>query len=294
MRIVSIGEILWDVFDDAEHLGGAVFNFAAHAARLGHQIFFVSAVGDDERGRRALERTTALGLSTRYVSTTSEAPTGIVTVTVAADGQPSFVIHRPAAYDAAQLSDEELAELVAVRPDWVTFGTLQQTDPRARELVRRASEALPGARRFYDVNLRRDSYTPDLVDELLAAADVVKLNEDEARQLSPGLSIEQFCRQRARRHGWQAVCVTRGAAGCSVLIGGEFRSSPGYKVEVVDSVGAGDAFSAAFLHGLFLGWDPDRTADFANRVGALIASRPGGTPEWTVAEAEVLPPPATQ
>lgn len=294
MTIVSVGEILWDVFDDAERMGGAVFNFAVHAARLGQDVRFISAVGNDERGRRAIERTAALGLSTRYVGTTDEAPTGIVMVTVAADGQPSFVIHRPAAYDAAGLTDEALAELAAARPDWVSYGTLFQTDPRARALVRRVSEALPGARRFYDVNLRRDSYTPELVSELLAMADVVKLNEDEARELGPGLSIERFCRENARAYGWDSVCVTRGAAGCSVLIGEEFHTAPGYRVEVVDAVGAGDAFSAAFVHGLSAGWEAARVADFANRVGALIASRAGGTPEWTVAEAEALAPLAAE
>jgi len=290
LKIVTIGEILWDVFPDAEHLGGAPFNFSAHAAKLGHQVTFVSAVSDDDRGRRALARAEELGLSTDYIGVTSEAPTGHVTVTISSDGQPRFVIHRPAAYDAATLPDDALHRLARTRPDWIAFGTLHQMDPRARSLLDRLVEAMPGARRFYDVNLRPDSYTRELIDRLLPLADTVKLNEDEMRELAPGTSAEQFCRESAREYGWDAVCVTRGAAGCWALLGDEFVTAPGFHVEVADAVGAGDGFSAAFLDGLGRGWPASRVIDFANRVGALIASRRGAIPDWTPSEAERLLP----
>jgi len=287
LRIVGIGEILWDVFENEEHLGGAVFNLAAQSARLGHDVYYVSAVGLDERGGRALERMRGLGLPAAYVGRVSQAPTGVVTVTVDGGGQPSYVIHRPAAYDFAELTAEELAGLVASRPDWICFGTLYQMHPNARALTRRLLEANPDAPRFYDVNLRRDSYTPELVRELLAASGVVKLNDGEVAAIRemlalPGGSIEEFCRRNAEVFGWRAVCVTQGDAGCCVLDGREFVESPGYEVTVADAVGAGDAFSAAFLHGLGSGWPIERTADFANRVGAFIASRSGGTPEWSL------------
>lgn len=297
LKIVSIGEILWDVFEDAEHLGGACFNLAAHAARLGHEVFFVSAVGDDERGRRAVQRASALGLTTRYIGTTSEQATGKVTVSVDQAGQPSYVIHRPAAYDFAALTTEAIEELSCQHPSWLCFGTLYQMDPRARELTGRLADALPNARYFYDVNLRIDSYTPRLVRELLERATVVKLNDAEVITIGemldlPGASIEAFCRENAVKFGWEAVCVTQGAEGCSVLIGDEFVEAPGYEVQVADAVGAGDAFSAAFIHGMGSGWPAARTADFANRVGALVAGSDGAIPPWTVDEALALARPA--
>lgn len=287
MKILAAGEILWDVFENGEHLGGAALNFAAHARRLGHDVELVSAVGDDERGHRALARMRELELSTRFVRTVSEAPTGIVTVKVAADGQPQFTIHRPAAYDFAAAPAEDY------RPDWIYFGTLFQMYPHPRDLVRTLIEAHGEARRFYDVNLRVDSYTPELVQALMGSADVVKLNDaemDTVRAMlggEPG-GLEDFARGCAARFGWRAACITRGAAGCSLLVGDEFVECPGYPVRVADTVGAGDAFAAAFLHGINAGWRPAEIADFANRVGALVAGRPGGTPPWTVGECRAL------
>ena len=180
MRIVSIGEVLWDVIGDKEYLGGAALNFAAHAARLGHTVFFVSAVGKDERGRRVLERMAEIGLSTRYVREVPTHPTGVVTVELDPAGVPRFTLHHPAAYDAPELNEGDVRELLSPQPDWIYFGTLFQMSPQARQLTLRLIDSHCGARLLYDVNLRKDHYTAPLVRELMARAQVTKLNEDEA------------------------------------------------------------------------------------------------------------------
>ena len=284
-KIVCCGEILWDVFKDAEHLGGACFNFAAHSARLGNEVFFISAVGDDERGQRALDKTSELGLSTSYIATLTGQSTGIVTVDVDEEGQPSYVIHRPAAYDFIDLSGESIDQLASQQPDWVCFGTLNQMSFQVKHLTRLLVNANPGARYFYDVNLRVNSYTTELVLELLEQATVVKLNDDEVVEIgkmldSPSASIQDFCRENAEKFGWEAVCVTQGERGCSLLIGDEFVEAPGVKVKVADAVGAGDAFAAAFVHGYSSSWPAARIAEFANRVGAMVASRHGAIPSF--------------
>ena len=293
MRIVSIGEVLWDVIGDKEYLGGAALNFAAHAARLGHTVFFVSAVGKDERGRRVLERMAELGLSTRYVREIETHPTGVVTVELDPAGVPRFTLHHPAAYDAPELTDGDVAELLSPKPDWIYFGTLFQMSPQARQLTYRLIDSHCGARLLYDVNLRKDSYTAPLVRELMARGQVVKLNEDEATAIDQmfgraSRSLEDFCRVYANEFGWQSACVTRGEKGCAMLVNGEYVEASGYAVQAQDTVGAGDAFAAAFVHGLSLQWPPAEIADFANRVAALVASRPGGTPPWTLEEARAL------
>jgi fructokinase len=273
MRIVSIGEILWDVFGAVDHLGGAAFNFAAHARKLGHDVVFVSAVGDDARGRRALERMAALGLTTNYVQIVN-APTGVVTVHLDAAGQPDFTIHRPAAYNLVDFAEQELQ----LDPDWIYFGTLHQFDPLSREVTRRLLAANPYAKRFYDVNLRPRCYTPVLVAELLHSADVVKLNEQELAQ------VEQWF----GKLDIKSLCVTHGEKGCRVQLGDDRAEVPGYAIEVADTVGAGDAFAAAFVHGLGQGWGAAQIGDFANRVGALVASRHGAIPDWTIDECLAL------
>jgi fructokinase len=271
MTILSIGEILWDVFPDSVRLGGAPFNFAFHAHRLGHRVIFLSAVGDDERGRAAAGRAAALGLTTEFIQVVADQPTGSVSVRLDAEGHPDFTIHRPAAYDCLTLDDGQLQRLAGLRPDWLYFGTLYAMESHSREMLRRLLDAVPGARRFYDVNLRRGCYTPELVRELLALADAVKVNDDEA-QLFPDLGEAA------------SVAVTRGERGCAVRIGSDAAECPGYTVKVVDTVGAGDAFAAAFVHGLGAGWNAAKTGDFANRLGALVAARAGALPEWSLGE----------
>jgi fructokinase len=289
MNIISIGEVLWDIFGDAEHLGGAALNFAAHAKTLGHTVSFISTVGDDPRGRRVLQKMEAMGLSTRFVSQTKDYPTGIVSVELDASGQPHFTIHRPAAYDFPELSDADLRELSSRQPDWIYFGTLFQMSPHAKAATLKVIEANPQARRFYDVNLRENSYEASLVNELMSLASAVKLNDQEVDAIQSMFhwsyrSLLDFCQGAARRFGWEAVCVTRGEEGSVLWLDDQYVEAEGYDVRVADTVGAGDAFAAAFVHGMKCGWSPGEIADFANRVGALVASRPGGTPSWSVEE----------
>lgn len=300
MKIISIGEILWDVFDDeasdggtSEHLGGAPFNFAANATRLGHDVVFLSAVGDDHRGRRALREAAQLGLASSYVQTTGKWPTGIVSVNTDERENPHYVIHRPAAYDALSLDDAAVDRLAGTNPDWIYFGTLYQTQSGTRRQTERIIAAIPGARCFYDINLRPDSYTAALVRDLMKLADVVKLNEDECGAVArmferPHESLEQFCRYWAVQCEWETVCITRGARGCAIFLKGDYVEVPAHEVEVKDAVGAGDAFAAAFVHGLGSGWPAERIGAFANRVGAFVAGRLGALPQWTAADLDLF------
>ena len=271
MTILSIGEILWDVYPDSSRLGGAPFNFAVDAHRLGHRVLFLSAVGDDERGEAARARVSALGLDTSFLQTAAGKSTGHVSVHLDPGGQPDYTIHRPAAYDYFRLSEAELAKLIGLQPDWIYFGTLYQMDGGARGEVRRLIESLPLARRFYDVNLRRASYTPELVRDSIALAHVVKVNHEEA-ELFPDLGKV-----------W-AAAVTCGEWGCKIRIGVDSAECAATPVKVADTVGAGDAFAAAFLHGISQGWSAARTGDYANRLGGLVASRAGAIPDWSAGE----------
>jgi fructokinase len=292
MKIASVGEILWDIFPQARYVGGAPFNFAYHAHNLGHEVCFVSGVGQDRLGMRALQQMEAANLSTRFVRRTPDYPTGTVTVSFSNSGAPQYQIHRPAAYDFPALASADFQALLTPPPQWIYYGTLQQMSAPAHELTMRLLDATQ-ARRFYDVNLRADSYTADLVRKLAEYANVLKLSEEELPGVQEILGIaassrEQFCRNSARAIELEAVCITRGAEGCSLLLQDEFIEAPGFRVQIADTIGAGDAFSAALVHGLSQGWLAPQAADFANRVGAIVASHPGGTPQWSIQEAMAL------
>ncbi|MDP6110318.1 MAG: PfkB family carbohydrate kinase [Planctomycetota bacterium] len=294
MRILAIGEILWDVFPERELIGGATFNFSAHAARLGHEVRLVSGVGNDERGRLALERAKECHVDTEYIHSTDELPTGHVSVFLDEHGQPDYTIHRPAAYDLLGLSDRKIQELIEWKPDWVYYGTVHQMDADVRRQTKAVIDAFPDIPQlFYDINLRKDSYTRELLDELLNECGMLKISEEEVSEVGRLLGLEHtslksFLDQMKDRYDIDSFCVTRGALGCYLDLCGMTVDAAGYKVEVADAVGAGDAFSAALIHALDSGWVLNRAADFANRVGALIASKNGAVPEWSLDELEAL------
>ena len=283
LPIAVLGEVLWDVFKDSRHLGGAPLNFGAHARRLGHPVTLISALGADELGEQAMQAIAGLGLDTSLLQTTSRFPTGIAQVELLPAGRTHFTIPRPAAYDAVEISEREIEILRRTAPRWFYFGTLFASTCHGKRVLRQLAGALNGAIKFYDLNLREGADSPELVQELLRHADVVKLNEDELRRVQEytGLpsGIEAFCREAARRYGWQAVGVTLGDRGCAIYAQGQFVEAGGHPVEVVDTVGAGDAFAAAFLHGLDSHWPVAKTAAFANRLAAQVVSRQGAIPD---------------
>lgn len=294
VRIVSIGEILWDVINGAEFLGGAPLNFSAHSQRLGNSVALISAVGADARGERTLSAVQSLGLTIEFIQTTTKKPTATACVSFDALGNAVFSFDRPAAYDFVSVDEVTLSSVAAIMPNWIYFGTLAETVTESEETLRKIIESCPAARRFYDMNLRAGYWTLPLVERLCRIATVLKLNEAEAEllfqsiPLSGTFSVESFCRQWAERHGLEAICTTLGSRGCAVFTDGQFTTFPGHPVTVADTVGAGDAFAAGFLHGLDLEWPLERTASFANALGALVASRSGATPEWNRNELEAM------
>lgn len=291
MRIVSVGEILWDVIGEADYLGGAPLNFAAHVQQLGHEVFLVSAVGDDERGRRALDRLRQRNISTEFVQILPGKNTGTAEVELDGDGKPMFRIVRPAAYDFVSLSPSRLQRIAELQPHWIYFGTLYHMAGGTLASTLKLLETLPSARRFYDVNLRDGNWNLSTVEQLAAQANVVKLSDGEAEFLDASLntdshegSVKHFCRRWSDQYRCKIICVTFGERGCAIYKDGGYVEVPGCKVQVADTVGAGDAFAAALLHGLDQGWDVRQCGRFANAVGALVASRTGAIPEWNLRE----------
>jgi fructokinase len=302
MRVLAIGEVLWDVFADREHFGGAALNFCANLQRMGDQPTLLSAVGDDARGRLALEKMAELSLDTTHVRVVSELPTGVAVIRMAVDGEPAYDIPRPAAFDLLDTSDTALDE-ARLSPhaagsnfiDWLYFGSLLQTSRSIEHFTIRLAEQLHSTRCFYDINLRTGQWNLPLVQRLSALTTVLKLNEHEAETLfaltqpaGSTYSLQKFCHLWSETYNIETLCITLGAEGCAVYRNGELRSFSGTRVIVQDAVGAGDAFAAAFLHGYHLEWPLERSARFANAVGGIVASRAGATPPWSIDEITAL------
>jgi fructokinase len=291
MKVLGIGEVLWDVFPDQELLGGAALNFCANLQRLGDTAIPLSGVGKDRRGELVCEAMSKLELETGFVQSIDEMPTGVALVQVDSEGEPHFTIQRPAAFDGIVLSPRILARIATHEIDWLYFGTLMQTAPGVEQATSDLIHHLPTARCFYDMNLRAGHWNIELVKRLCGLASILKLNESEAKvigeltgTLRSEFSLESFCREWAERFEIDVICVTLGSRGCLIFQDGLPLWVPGLPITVRDTVGAGDAFAAAFLHGYHRGWPMLQTARFANSLGALVATMDGATPAWSLGE----------
>lgn len=283
-KIVAIGEVLWDIFPTERHLGGAPFNFAVHCHHLGANSAIVSRVGTDELGDEIVRRTQAMGVDHTLIQRDKEHPTGQVWVTLDADGQPSFDICTGVAYDFLTLEPAALERVRGV--DIVCFGTLAQRHPVARATIRALLEEATNPLRICDLNLRPPHYTPEIVQDALIRCDVLKLNDQELRDVQEILGQEcetenHFLHYLIDKYGIALVCVTLGARGCILQTAHERVEAPGYPCQVVDTVGSGDAFAAALAIGYWAERPLAETADFANLVGAYVATHPGATPTIT-------------
>lgn len=277
--IISIGEIVWDVFTDKQVLGGAPVNVAYHLRCLHMDVRVITRVGADVLGVAALKRLAALGLSVQGVQCDEMLPTGIVKVMVDEHNEPHFDIIAPAAWD--NISPIE-AERVADKYTFsIVFGTLAQRDAKSRMVIRALCDK--AATRFYDVNLRPPFTTRELVLNSLAIADIVKMNGDELSKVAKWSAIALDNKQRAARellgkYKITALVVTEGKEGAWLVSGDNFYSHTSVPVRIADSVGAGDAFFATLIMGYIKGltW-PDCLA-WANQRGGYVAARHGATP----------------
>jgi fructokinase len=279
-RIAGIGELLWDRFPDGDRLGGAPANFAFHAGQLGAQSRIISRVGQDPDGDRLIESLLSQGLATDLIQRDESHPTGTVRVSLK-EGQPSYTIESPVAWDFIELTDPMKA--LAVTLDAVFFGTLAQRNPSSEKTIQNFIRLCPREGvRLFDINLRQSFYTRESIEFGLSQATVLKLNGEELQKIAilfdwPRQEAETLTRL-FKHFPLNYIAVTLGADGCEIYSREEKVRSLAPKVACVDAVGAGDAFSAALVVGLLRKQSLQSVADQANCVGAFVASQRGAMP----------------
>lgn len=279
---VGLGELLWDVLPNGRQLGGAPSNFAYMTSLLGDEGIVASRVGADELGGEAKRRLNALGLRTNYVQVDPDHRTGIARVQVDERGQPSFEIAQPVAWDFLAWTEEwrELAQ----KTDAACFGTLAQRVTASRNTTHQFLLALrPEATRIFDVNLRQAFYGAEVLQESAKHAEIIKLNHEELPVVVQVLGIpfhdeESAAASLLDAFGIKLVCVTRGAKGSLLVSQYGKHEHAGISTTVADTVGSGDAFTAALVYHYLRGASLAAMNEAANRMGSWVAGHTGATP----------------
>ena len=277
--IVGIGEILWDMLPSGKALGGAPANFAYHAGRLGEEGWAVSAVGDDALGREILDLVASKGLHSMIAVT--DKPTGTVQVELDDRGVPAYSIMEDVAWDNIPFTPE--MEELAKRADAVCFGSLVQRMNSRPSVMRFIRAMRPDALKVFDINLRQHYYSCEVLEESLMLADILKINDEEIRIVAGMLGLSDdavtACRELIGNYGLRLVILTKGPEGSEVITADKVIPQGVDDVEIVDTVGAGDSFTAAFTVAYLRGDSLAEAQRLASATASYVCSRKGAMPE---------------
>ncbi len=281
--IVSLGEILWDLLPDGKQLGGAPANFAYQIKNLGldHvEPYIISSIGDDPLGQEIQTQLDKQQINKNFLHISHTHATGIVSITLDNQGIPCYTIEQDAAWDFIPEIRYNIQREIAI----VYFGTLAQRSSQSRNSIHTFLSKLPSQTiKIFDINLRPPYFNLNIIEISLNYASVLKINDDELSQLAKLLKIsgneEKLVSTICQRYNIKLCILTKGKSG-SFLYSDEHRSfHPGFIVHCVDSIGAGDAFSAAIALGILKGFDLDTMNSFANQIASFVCTKPGACPE---------------
>ncbi|MBM3334948.1 hypothetical protein FJY63_09835, partial [Candidatus Sumerlaeota bacterium] len=262
-------------------LGGAPFNFAYRANALGDRSLMISRLGRDELGDRAAAQIAALGMDGRFIQRDDRHPTGTVQISFDQHHNPDYFIVPDVAYDYIETDDDLLA--FASQADCICFGTLAQRNAASRRTLRQVLDAADHALKLLDINLRKNCFSLDTITSSLQWANILRLNDQEALPLSDLLALSEdslvtFASRMIADWSLSHCLITLGERGAFVAsAAGEKVYLPGYKIELADSCGSGDAFTAGFVHRFLRGASLAQCCELGNALGAMVAAQPGAT-----------------
>lgn len=281
-KILCFGEVLWDAFGEEKKAGGAPMNVARHLVQQHMDVAFASRVGADASGDGLVDFLKQNGLYSNLIQRDEALPTCEVTVQLDEHNQATYIIPQPVSWDNIRL-DDALVD-AAHSASAIVYGSLACRTETTRDTLLALLKDT-GALKIFDVNLRPPHYTQATIEALASHADVIKMNDEEADKLigSNG-SLHDKIEAFHAKYGTPTVCVTRGGKGAVIWHDKQFYEHPGFKVQVADTVGAGDSFLATFITGLLRGQPMQQVLIKASAIGAFVASRRGANPVYDEAE----------
>lgn len=288
-EILCIGEVLWDRLPSGAKPGGAPMNVALHLNAIGQNVSIASRIGNDEPGEELKSFLEKSGLKTEFIQVDEHLPTSEVLVHLDENSNATYEICEPVAWDNLELSDSLMAK--AREAGLLIYGSLASRNPMSRRTIIRLLEN--DAVKLIDVNFRKPYDTKEVVEKLLEKTDIVKLNDEELVAFAQWYNKHRHDEQSlvkwfATHYNLKMVCVTKGDKGALLYCEGEFYEHPGFKVNAVDTVGAGDAFLAGLIASLLNKKEPADALAFACATGAFVASKTGATPEYDMTEINTI------
>ena len=289
-KIAAFGELLWDLLPSRKVLGGAPANFIYRINSFGDHGTLLSKVGNDKAGRVARETLRNMGVSDENVQTDYEFPTGSVKVKIDELGNADYHILTDVAYDHIEINTEMMDAFS--QADCVCFGTLVQRYGISKNTLRELIHEAPDVVKVLDINLRKKCYTATSIEDSLKMADILKTNDNElliTKELL-GLkneNLKKLAQEVIEKYNLKIILCTLGAYGAFCITNkNEFFYDPGYQIELVDTVGSGDAFSAGFVHYFMNGHPINEALRFGNAAGAMVATTTGAT--TPIAKSEII------
>ncbi|MDP6545647.1 MAG: carbohydrate kinase [Phycisphaerae bacterium] len=281
-KVCGVGEVLWDAFPDGEKFGGAPANFTCHSHSLGAETYVVSCIGKDPRGAMAREFLDNHGVNTSCLAHSDARETGVVLVTLDDDGKPEYEIKEGVAWDNIPLTDEMKA--LAPQLDAACFGALSQRNDVSRDTIREFLAATaPDSLRVFDINIRQHFYNDEIIRSSLESANVLKLNDEElpvvARLIGAEGSDEEIVRAVIRQFDLKLVALTLGPKGALMVTPQESSFAAPPASDVINTVGAGDAFTASMIMGFLNNRPLDEINRDANRLAAFVCTQHGAVPQ---------------
>ncbi len=278
--VIGIGEVLWDVFEDEKHIGGAPLNFVYHTLQLGCDSHIISSVGEDPIGDELFDRLNELGIDASYISRSDKYPTGKVNVSLDSNGVPTYDIQEGVAWD--NITMDQSLKAAAQRADAICFGSLAQRGDKSRRTIKTLLDATSECcLKIFDINLRQHFFSEKIVVESLQRSDVLKINSDELQIISKmfGYSVDQAIKMVMKDFSIRLVACTLGEEGSVLVTENEISQLRPPSIKIVDTVGAGDAFTAALTYGLLSDLPLSEIHRNANELAAFICTCSGAMPK---------------
>lgn len=278
--VVGLGEALWDVLPEGKKLGGAPANFAFHAGQFGLNSIAVSALGEDNLAEETIQQLEEKNL--QYCMPRVPYPTGTVQVTLDNEGIPTYDIKENVAWDNIPFNDDVKA--IAENTRAVCWGSLAQRNVVSRESIYKFLDATPkDCMKIFDINLRQNFYTKEVICESMKRCNILKINDEELVLIGrmfgyPGLDIENKCWLILGKYNLDMLVLTCGTNGSYVFTPGSMSYQPTPKVEVADTVGAGDSFTGAFCASILAGKPVTEAHKLAVSVSAYVCTQNGAMP----------------